>query len=142
MESIHAIANPAAAAPGGGDGGRGGSDRGRGGRGGHKKAKPVQLVGDEVVVVFSQEEATKANSLAVRTNLSPQKRMRARLKLHPHPSLSKHRIPWLISWLPYPPCPKKSVCGFLCRLLRPPISLFAVKTKSQRTGRNDANMAE
>lgn len=42
------------------------------------------------------------------SNLSPQKRMRARLKLHPHPSLSKHRIPWLISWLPYPPCPKKS----------------------------------
>ncbi|KAJ9197554.1 hypothetical protein DTO164E3_5696 [Paecilomyces variotii] len=39
MESIHAIANPAAAAPGGGDGGRGGGDRGRGGRGGHKKAK-------------------------------------------------------------------------------------------------------
>ncbi|KAJ9316437.1 hypothetical protein DTO271D3_3242 [Paecilomyces variotii] len=41
MESIHAIANPAGAAPGGGDGGRGGSDRGRGGRGGRgpKKAK-------------------------------------------------------------------------------------------------------
>ncbi|KAJ9389447.1 hypothetical protein DTO063F5_1940 [Paecilomyces variotii] len=41
MESINAIANPAGAAPGGGDGGRGGSDRGRGGRGGRgpKKAK-------------------------------------------------------------------------------------------------------
>lgn len=44
MEPICAIANPVAAAPGGGDGGRGGGDRGRGGRGGHKKAVRIYLI--------------------------------------------------------------------------------------------------
>ncbi|KAJ9242457.1 hypothetical protein DTO207G8_215 [Paecilomyces variotii] len=39
MESVRTIANPVAAAPGGGDDGRRGGDRGRGGRGGPKKAK-------------------------------------------------------------------------------------------------------
>lgn len=65
MESVRAIANPVAAAPGGGDDGRRGGDRGRGGRGGPKKAVriyliPINITGYKLIYMYRNETETSA----------------------------------------------------------------------------------